>query len=206
MSTVETVQRELLDRMLRGEFEPGLRLRQDALAAEMGVSKIPVREALHRLAATGLLDFETNRGAVVPNLTAAEAEEHFTLRSSIEPQLLRRSIPKLSVVDLAEAELALSSRELSTTESNWLFHRALYGASGWEKGLAICEILHAAVAPYVDLYIETLEGAGDSDAEHHRLLDACRAGKIKEAVKLLEVHLAEAERALVGFLRHRDTM
>jgi len=190
--------------MLRGEFEPGLRLRQDSLAAEMGISKIPVREALHRLAANGLLDFETNRGAVVPNLTAEEAEEHFTLRRSIEPQLLRRSIPKLSVVDLAEAELALDAGDLSTTESNWRFHRAIYQASGWERGLAICEILHATVAPYVDLYIETLEGAGDSEDQHHYLLAACRSGNIKSAAKLLDEHLAEAEQALVAFLRERS--
>jgi len=169
----------------------------------MGVSKIPVREALHRLAATGLLDFETNRGAVVPNLTAEEAEEHFTLRRSIEPQLLRRSILQLTVVDLAEAELALSASALSVTESNWLFHRALYRASGWEKGLAICEMLHAAVAPYFDLYLKTLAGADDSDDEHNRLLDACRDGNVELANDLLERHLDEAERALVGFLQER---
>ena len=60
---------------------------------------------------------------------------------------------------------------------------------------------HAAVASYVDLYIETLEGAHDSDAEHLQLLDACRAGNIKQATKLLDVHLAEVEQALVSFLR-----
>lgn len=94
-------------------------------------------------------------------------------------------------------ELALGSGDLSTTEANWLFHRALYRGSGWDKGLAISEMLHAAVAPYV----ETLEGAHDSDAEHLQLLDACRAGNIKQATKLLDVHLAEAEQALVSFLR-----
>ena len=93
------------------------------------------------------------------------------------------------------------SDDLSTTEANWLFHRALYRGSGWDKGLAISEMLHAAVAPYVDLYIETLEGAHDSDAEHLQLLDACRAGNIKQAIKLLDVHLAEVEQALVSFLR-----
>lgn len=199
MSTVETVQRELLDRMLRGEFEPGHRLRQDALASELGVSKIPVREALHRLAATGLLAFETNRGAVVPELNAAEAIENFTLRRSIEPRLLEEAMPHITVVDLAEAELALDSANLSVAEANWVFHRSLYQASGWKRGLAITEMLHAAVAPYVELYVETLEGGDDSNEQHLMMLDACRKADIKAALDLLEQHLTEAQAALAGF-------
>ena len=76
-----------------------------------------------------------------------------------------------------------------------------YGAPVTAPDLIGREMLHAAVAPYVDLYIETLEGAHDSDAEHLQLLDACRAGNIKQATKPLDVHLAEAEQALVSFLR-----
>ena len=92
--------------LLRGELEPGTRLRQDELAQRLGVSKVPVREALQRLAATGLLRFEANRGAIVPGLTADDARENFALRRAVEPLLLEGSIPKLSIVDLAEAELA----------------------------------------------------------------------------------------------------
>ena len=203
MSTVETIQRELLDRMLRGELEPGKRLRQDALAEELGVSKIPVREALHRLAARGLVTFESNRGAAIPALTAADAEENFTLRQAIEPQLLRRAIPNLTIVDLAEAELALDDEAPSVAEANWVFHRSLYGPSGWERGLAITEILHAGVAPYVDLYdvyLDTAERAGHSDEQHWQLLAACRSGNVAEAIDVLDAHLIEARDALVGFL------
>lgn len=190
----------MLEDLLRGALAPGTRIRQDVLAAELGVSKIPVREALQRLAAVGLLQFETNRGATTPALSVAEALENSVLREAIEVQLLRQAVPKLSIVDLAEAELALSNSEMGITESNWAFHRALYRASGWNRGLAIVEILHAAVAPYVQLYVESLGGAEDSDSEHAALLEACRAGDVEGAVELLRTHLAEAANAVVDFL------
>ena len=190
-----------MDGLLRGEIAPGTWLRQDELADRLNVSKIPVREALQRLAGLGLLRLEPNRGAIVPELTAAEAEENYALRRGIEPQLLERALPKLSIVDLAEAELALTADRLSLAEANWSFHRALYRASGWKRGLAIAEILHAAVAPYVLLYTERLGGAGDSDAEHSALLDACRNSNRKVAVGILRAHLDHASDALRGFLR-----
>ena len=200
MSTVDRVERSVIDDLLRGALPPGTRIRQDALATELGVSKIPVREALQRLSAVGLLQFETNRGATVPAMSVAEAHENSVLRTAIEVELLRVAVPKLTIVDLAEAELALGSAEMGVTESNWAFHRALYRASGWARGLAIVEILHAAVAPYVLLYIESLGGAQDSDAEHAALLEACRTGDIEMAISLLRSHLSDASDAVIGFL------
>lgn len=201
MSTVEFVETTVMGDLLRGDLRPGDRIRQDALAARLGVSKIPVREALQRLAANGLLRFESNRGALVPTLTAADAQEHYQLRRAIEPLLLERSTPRLTIVDLAEAELALDAPStVSGTEANWRFHRALYRASGWQRGLAICEMLHAAVAPYVVLYTRSLGGAGASDTQHRDLLDACGAGDAETAIAVLERHLDDAARSVVEFL------
>jgi DNA-binding GntR family transcriptional regulator len=205
MSTVDRVERSVIDDLLRGELGPGTRIRQDALATELGVSKIPVREALQRLSAVGLLQFETNRGATVPAMSVAEAHENSVLRTAIEVELLRAAVPNLTIVDLAEAELALASDEMGVTESNWVFHRALYRAAGWTRGLAIVEILHAAVAPYVLLYIESLGGAEDSDAEHIALLEACRSGDVDLAITLLRSHLSDASDAVIGFLSETDT-
>lgn len=200
MSTVDRVERVVIDDLLRGALAPGTRIRQDVLADQLGVSKIPVREALQRLSALGLLHFETNRGAAVPTLSVAEAIENSVLRESIEVEILRQAIPNMSIVDLAEAELALGNAELGVTESNWAFHRALYQASGWTRGLAMVEILHAAMAPYVLLYIESLGGAEPSESEHRELLAACREGDVERAVRLLTSHLAEASSAVIDFL------
>ena len=204
MSTVDQIQRVVLDDLVRGDLAPGSRIRQDRLAARLGVSKIPVREALQRLSASGLLQFETNRGASVPSLSPADAVENFTLRRAVEVELLRQAVPSLTIVDLARAEHALSHVGASPTEANWQFHRALYAPSGWNRGLAIAEMLHAAMAPYVLLYLNSLGGETPSEDEHRALLGACRTGDAEMAVSLLERHLDGAASAVTDFLRLRE--
>src|ERR1044071_2584060 len=77
----------LRERILRGDFPDGEPLRQDALADELGVSRIPVREALRQLEAEGLVAFSPHRGAIVSSLSLEAIEEVFELRSTIEPEL-----------------------------------------------------------------------------------------------------------------------
>lgn len=199
MSTVDAVQEMFMTDMLSGSIQPGTWVRQDEVADRLGVSKIPVREALQRLAAIGSVRFDANRGAIVPELSAGEARENYALRRAIEVQLLRQALPQLSIVDLAEAEFALSLTA-SVTKANWRFHRALYQASGWQRGLAMVEILHAAVAPYVVLYTEGLGGAEDSDDEHRIMLESCRIGDGDAAEEQLVGHLDRAATALIDFL------
>ena len=201
MSTVETVHQHVLTALLKGALQPGEWIRQDDLAAELGVSKVPVREALQRLSAEGLVSFELNRGSAVRSLTAADAEEIYALRMALEPMLLERSIARLSIVDLATAEMALAKKDLSIGEANWEFHRALYAGAGWERAVTIVGRLHAAVAPYVVLYTQKLSGSGASDKQHRKLLKLCQAGKSQKAVELLREHLSEAAAALVESLR-----
>ena len=200
MSTVDRVEQRVREGLLRGDYGPGTWLRQDDLAAELGVSKIPVREALQRLAAASLVTFEPNRGAMIRPLTAADAEETFALRLAIEPELLRRAVGRHTIVDLATAELALRDRSRTLTEANWLFHRALYGPAGWPRASATIETLQAAVAPYVLLYTERLGGAAESDAQHQELLEHCRAADGRAAVRVLRIHLRAAAAALVDHL------
>jgi len=200
LTTVERVEQLVRRGLLRGDYPPGAWLRQDDLAAELGISKIPVREALQRLAAASLVTFEPNRGAMVRPLSAADAEEIFALRRAIEPELLRRAIGRHTIVDLATAELALTSRASTLTEANWQFHRALYDAAGWPRALSMVETLHAAVAPYVLLYTEGIGGAARSDAEHHELLESCRVSDGRSAGRILRTHLRAAADALRGYL------
>jgi DNA-binding GntR family transcriptional regulator len=200
MGTVEVVHKHLLTAMLRGELQPGQWLRQDDLAASLGVSKVPVREALQRLAAEGLVSFEANRGSVVRSVTADGAAEIYALRQAIEPMLLERSVPRLTIVDLAEAEMALDDADVPIGESNWRFHRALYAGARWLRGSTIVGTLHAAVAPYVVLYTQGLGGSTASDAEHRELLSLCRGRQTAKALAVLHRHLAEASSALLAHL------
>src|SRR5690606_19428292 len=76
------------DRILSGAAAPNSPIRQDALAGELGISKIPLREALARLEQEGLLLSQANRGFFVRALTTGEAEEVFALRLKLEPDVM----------------------------------------------------------------------------------------------------------------------
>lgn len=198
MSTHE-ISHALRLRILRGQAAPGQALPQDDLARDFGVSKIPVREALQRLHTEGVVELLPNRGAVVRTLDAARAREIYALRSALEPVLLSEAIPRLTMVDLAEAAQALTS-PAPAPEANWLFHRALYRPSGWQHGLAVLEPMFVVVAPYLLLYTQDLGGAAVSDKEHASLLAHCRDGDIKAAMRVLASHLETAKAALVAHL------
>ncbi|MEM9203922.1 MAG: GntR family transcriptional regulator [Actinomycetota bacterium] len=204
MSTSAQVEAAIVERLLDGRYGPGDWIRQDALAAELDVSKIPVREALHRLAGEGMLRFETNRGVRVPELDARTAREVFALRQGVERALLDAAIGKHSIVDLAEAQHALERVDVSPTAANWAFHAALYRPAGWERGLRIAHSLHATVAGYVVRYLRDLHGDDDSGQEHRTLLDCCREQDRDGAQRVLGHHLTTAADALIEQLELLD--
>jgi DNA-binding transcriptional regulator YhcF (GntR family) len=88
-SVVDQVHAELLERIVAGELPPGARLRQEALAEELGVSRTPLREALARLVSEGLVEFVPNRGATVANRDFGDMEEAWRARLVIEPGAAR---------------------------------------------------------------------------------------------------------------------
>src|SRR5665213_669675 len=91
----------LRERILRGVYADDTPLRQDALAAELGVSRIPIREALRQLEAEGLVVFNPHRGAVVSSLSVDEIDELFELRSQIESDLVRRAVSRTTAEDIS---------------------------------------------------------------------------------------------------------
>ena len=76
--------------IVSGQLQPGQALRQDALAEQYRLSKIPLREALNQLKAEGLVTFINNRGAMVSRLSAAEVDEIYTMRIALESLALER--------------------------------------------------------------------------------------------------------------------
>ncbi|HVA64095.1 MAG TPA: GntR family transcriptional regulator, partial [Terriglobales bacterium] len=102
-SLASAVADKLRDKIILGELQEGEQLRQDMIAAEFQVSRIPVREAFRELLAEGLIDIIPNRGAVVSVLAPGEIEELFQIRAVLECEMLRASIPHLSEADLAAA-------------------------------------------------------------------------------------------------------
>src|SRR3954454_17732051 len=81
---VDKLAAQLQARVLSGEFPSGTRLRQETLAEEFGVSRTPVREALRKLQATGLVELQPNRGALVRGLSLREIRDAYEVRAELE--------------------------------------------------------------------------------------------------------------------------
>ena len=202
----------LRERILRGAFPEGEPLRQDAIAEELGVSRIPVREALRQLEAEGLVIFHPHRGAVVTTLSLAEITELFELRADIESDLLRRSIPLMKPTDHRTAteildgyEAALHSGEVAAWgELNWRFHSALYAPSNRQFTLGIVSKLHQHSDRYLRMQLSLTHGESRARAEHRAILAAVKRRDTVRAPSLMRAHILDAGRALVSFLEaHR---
>jgi len=191
--------------ILRGKLQGGQPLKQDEIAAQFGVSKIPVREALVQLKAEGMVSFYPNRGAFVSELSAAEAEEIYVMRIALEKAILARAIPNLTVTHFkrAGAILAAIDREENIAkwgELNWEFHATLYSPAELPRVMQTIRALHTNIARYLVLYLAGMDYQKKSQREHRKLLQACRAGAVETAEVILEEHLRSASIHLIKFL------
>src|SRR5207245_9835497 len=110
-SLSSVVVERLREKMLTGELREGEQLRQDAIASEFQISRIPVREALSHLAAEGLITIVANRGAVVSALSPSEIMELFETRAVLECYMLRCAIPNMKEDEFKRAEDLLRQYE-----------------------------------------------------------------------------------------------
>jgi DNA-binding GntR family transcriptional regulator len=180
-------------------------LRQDQIAEQFGVSKIPVREAMVQLRAEGLIAFLPNRGFVVSELSPAEVEEIYVMRMALETKALERAIPNLRSTDFIRAASVLDISEVEDdsaqwSELNWEFHSTLYQAAQWPRLLGAIEVLHNNVARYLLIYLGSLSARDASQAEHKKMLQACKKRDVGLATNILQRHLAHASNRLVSFL------
>ncbi|MCQ4159017.1 GntR family transcriptional regulator [Roseomonas sp. GC11] len=203
---------EIRRRVLDGRYPAGSQLRQDMLAEEFGVSRIPVREALFQLEAEGLVRISPHRGATVAELSPEELEEAFALRALLEPRLLRASAPRLEAEDFTALErllddYAAAMRAGDTSrwgELNTALHLRLYARAGQKRTAAMVASLLQECDRYTRLQLSTEpEGLARADREHRELVRLCRAGAVEAAAALLAAHVAHVGQALLAFLRQR---
>jgi DNA-binding GntR family transcriptional regulator len=202
----------LRERILRGDYPDGEPLRQDALAEELGVSRIPVREALRQLEAEGLVTFHPHRGAVVASLSLDEIEELFELRAEIESDLLRRAIPKMTPLELRRAtdtldefESALAAGEAARWGPlNWHFHAALYVPANRSFTMGILQKLHQHSDRYFRMQVLLTQGGGERAAgEHRAIARAVAAHDPETAIALMRDHILGAGRSLLELLEQQ---
>jgi len=194
-TTAVEVARVLKQRILAGHYAEDQFIRQELIAQELGVSRIPVREALAQLEAEGLVVREKYRGAVVPKLSVTEIEEIYALRLMIEPYLLRAAIANIGPEQIEHLrEIVRRSREAEETTVwaglNVEFHRTLYEAAGKPLAMQVLDNLLMRADRYLKMqrFLST-QTQEESDAEHQRILECVIAGDADAAVDALCAHI-----------------
>jgi DNA-binding GntR family transcriptional regulator len=201
----------LRERILRGDYPEGEPLRQDALADELGVSRIPVREALRQLEAEGLVTFNPHRGAVVSSLSLDEIDELFELRAEIECDLLRRAIPQMNAEQLERATEVLDEFQdaLHAGEAtrwgplNWHFHAALYAPAKRNFTMGVLQKLHQHSDRYFRMQVLLAHGGARANEEHREIIAAVERKDITAACQLMRAHILGAGSSLLVFLQQR---
>lgn len=211
-SLTSAVADKLRDRIIHGEIPEGAQLRQDAIAAQYQVSRIPVREALRQLDAEGLIAIVPNRGAIVPALSPEDIEELFNIRALLEPEVLKLSIPHLTAEDLDKADAILQKfvEELRREEHvsewgrlNWQFHSTLYSRAIQPRFMAIIRNVNNSGERYTRLQLYLTHGIKRANDEHHQMLELCRKRDVSAACKLLREHILHAGQSLKEVLQQR---
>lgn len=203
--TVAKIADELRQMIYAGVFDRGEKLVQERLAEQLGVSRVPLREAFVELASEGLVTLRSNRGAIVRGVSSDEIQQFQEMRTQLETFLLSRAIPITTADDLEEAETALAAAERSSAETwaetNLEFHRALYRPANRPYILAEVEKLYWNTFRRVHPLIVMARDRSRSDREHRALLDHVSAGKVREAVELLEGHILLNGQGVIDALR-----
>lgn len=201
---------EIRNRVLSGVYSPGLQLRQDRLAADLGMSRIPIREALVQLESEGLLKILPHRGAVVAQLTADEIEELFNMRLLLEPFLFKRSTPRLTDVDFTALHAVLdryvkSIDELETdvwNELNTEFHLLLYRHADSPRIIQTVQNLLVECDRHTRIQLSNIRGDRErAVAEHAELLRLCEQREFERGAQLMYWHIDHIRDGLVALLR-----
>jgi DNA-binding GntR family transcriptional regulator len=209
-TTPDLIADSLREEILRGAIPPGQPLRQEELADRFGVSRLPVRDALLRLEAQGLVEVFPNRGAFVVSLSASEVREIYELRVLLEGDMIEHAVPRMAADDWRRIEAAHEASVRSAggdewAEGDWHFHRTLYLPAARPRQLAMIDTLRGTVARYWSAYSALPTRTVEWLADHEAILEACRARAPAAARRRLGDHLRRASELVLARLEERSS-
>ncbi len=205
----EEVFQTLRNAILRGHLLPGARLMEIHLAAELGVSRTPVREAIQMLAKDGLAEILPRRGARVAGISGKDLEDVLEIRSVLEDLAVRDACKKMTPEQFDEldramrafAEAAKARDERQAAEADERFHDAIYRASGNERLAAIIASLREQMFRYRYEYIRDAAVYEQLVKEHAAIADALRRKNEKDVRRIMRTHLENQVEAMRGIIR-----
>jgi DNA-binding GntR family transcriptional regulator len=200
----QRVHEHLREEILSGRLRPGSELQEVALAESLGVSRGPLREAIGRLAAEGLVTVRPRRGAVVRALTPAEFLEAYQVREALEILGIRLAVPRLDAQETAALEAVVDEMQSCAEREdvdgffdvNDRFHRALVAASGNARLVELHGQLLSQMGRYRTRSLALRGNLARSVGEHRAILRAVKSGNADRAARLLGEHIRVPQRRL----------
>lgn len=187
---------------------PGTPLVQSSIAEALGVSRIPVREALQYLASEGLVTF-TDEGARVVSLRVEEVYELWTLRALIEPAMAEATIRQVGPSDLAELRSLVDAMDQAKdgdawSDLNYAFHMRMYRAADLPHFAAVAGRVLTMIEPYSRVAVNRLAGQESAQAEHHEMIAALGDRDVERLREVLERSSIRARSLLVDWAEERS--
>jgi len=207
----QAVLAELRRAILEGDLEPGSQLIQETVAEKLGVSRVPVREAMRILQGEGQISYTPHRGYFVTELSLDELEEIRRIRELLEEEAVVKAMPNLRDEDVAvmaeayqEMELAGADGDIAAMNAaHTRFHFALLSASGMTRLIRILRQLWDAADPYRAVYHGEEASRRAAQKQHAALLRAAKHRDTERAIKILHDHRQQTIDRLRGALDKR---
>jgi DNA-binding GntR family transcriptional regulator len=189
---VEAAYQQVRKWILYGRLKPGMVLDQGALAAAVGVSTTPMREALRRLEAESLLTIQAHRRVMVSSLSVQDLEEIYDVRRLLDPLAASMAATRMRAAELNRLEELLRLNPAEAMEGlnvNFQFHAAIYEACGNAVLVQILGSLHTRAMRYGQIIVNSEDDAEKTRAEHQEIVDALRQRNSDEIAILFRLHL-----------------
>lgn len=193
--------------ILSGKLAAGSWLKTESIAQELGISRMPIRDALRQLDSEGLVTIRLNRGATVTNLTLDDILELFEIRSVLEGLAARIAATKATESDVVEMEFLIEQMQRAKPErGRWIerhdaVHNYLCGLSGRRELCEQIDRLRARVRPYLLMYSVTHGDPELPEHEHWRFLAPLRTGNAEEAERIVRAHVMKNGYSIVEDLK-----
>ena len=203
------VYQQILDGIVSLRFTPSARLIENSLAGELGVSRLPVREALRQLEREQLVVLHPNRGASVAPLTARDADEIYTLRITLDALAARLAAENTGGEQIRAMEATLDTAAMLAAtdrdrfyELNSRFHAQIVAASGNEKLVVMLRVIghHVARLRTVQARASRPDTREATDRGHRAICQAIARRQVRHAERLMERHVSGARARIVSLL------
>ncbi len=193
-----------------GRYRAGERLMPEAIALDIGTSRMPVREAFRRLSTEGLVTIRPNRGVTVNRLNVSDMQEVFEMRAVLEGLAVRLALPNMTENTIRRLEDIIDRiDDQSTIQPDWtsahrLFHETLCAASERPRLMRQIASLHSLVEPHMRLWVLQEDRPPSARTDHQDLIDALRSGDPQRCESTMRQHVLDTITDLAKVLPAAD--